>query len=137
MYLYERTGKGFSWGHVSSKDLLHWRHHPDALVPGNGDDGVFSGGGFVDENGTAILSYWMLWGARGIGLAKSTDLNFDEWEKFETNPIIQSTEWGITEMKDELGKDIAFGSADPSNIWKKDGKYYILTGNLLVLRKYG
>ena len=34
-------------------------------------------------------------------------------------------------------KDIYFGSADPSNIWKKDGKYYMLTGNLLVLRKYG
>ncbi len=48
MYLYKREGSGFSWGHVSSKDLLNWRHHPDALVPGNGDDGVFSGGAFID-----------------------------------------------------------------------------------------
>ncbi|NQT36951.1 MAG: GH32 C-terminal domain-containing protein, partial [Planctomycetes bacterium] len=30
-----------------------------------------------------------------------------------------------------------YGSADPTNIWKKDGKYYILGGNLLVLNKYG
>ena len=59
MYLYEREGSGFSWGHVSSTDLLHWRHHKDALGPGDGDEGVFSGGAFVDENGTAILSYWM------------------------------------------------------------------------------
>ena len=51
MYLYNRTGSGFSWGHVSSKDLLHWRHHPDALVPGNGDEGAFSGGAFVDDDG--------------------------------------------------------------------------------------
>src|SRR5210317_1779734 len=72
MYLYERTGKGFSWGHVSSKDLLHWRHHPDALIPSDGDEGVFSGGAFVDDDGSATLSYWMLWGAKGIGLAKST-----------------------------------------------------------------
>ncbi len=137
MYLYERTGAGFSWGHVSSKDLLHWRHHPDALLPGNGDEGVFSGGAFVDDNGSAVLSYWMLWGAKGIGLAKNRDHNFDQWEKVGNNPIIKSTDWGITETKDKAGKNLYYGSADPSNIWKKDGKYYILTGNLLVLRKYG
>lgn len=58
MYLYNKEGSGFSWGHISSKDLLHWRHHPDALVPGNGDDGVFSGGAFVDKKGVVTLSYW-------------------------------------------------------------------------------
>ena len=137
MYLYERTGAGFSWGHVSSKDLLHWRHHNDALVPGDGDEGIFSGGAFIDEDGSAYLSYWMLWGAKGIGLAKNRDKNFDQWEKFESNPVIKSTDWGITETKDKSGKDLYYGSADPSNIWKKDGKYYMLTGNLLVLRKYG
>jgi beta-fructofuranosidase len=40
-------------------------------------------------------------------------------------------------MKNSSGKEFHVGSADPSNIWKKDGKYYMLTGNLLVLRKYG
>ena len=46
MYLYNKAGSGFSWGHVSSTDLLHWRHHPDAIMPGNGDEGCFSGGAF-------------------------------------------------------------------------------------------
>lgn len=137
MYLYNREGVGFSWGHVSSTDLLHWRHHPDAIMPGDGDEGCFSGGAFVDDDGAAILSYWMLWGNKGIGLAKSTDHNFDHWKKQENNPIIKSTEWGITDMKNADGKLFHIGSADPSNIWKKDGKYYLLTGNLLVLRKYG
>jgi beta-fructofuranosidase len=137
MYLYNREGSGFSWGHVSSTDLLHWRHHRDALGPGDGDVGVFSGGAFVDDDGTALLSYWMLWGAKGIGLAKSTDDQFENWEKFSSNPVIRSTEWGITEMKDKSGRDIHVGSADPSNIWKKDGRYYMVTGNLLVLNKYG
>ncbi|MBZ5857411.1 glycoside hydrolase family 32 protein [Flavihumibacter profundi] len=137
MYLYNREGTGFSWGHVSSSDLLHWRHHPDAIMPGNGDEGCFSGGAFVDDDGSAILSYWMLWGNKGIGLAKSTDHNFNQWKKLENNPVIKSTEWGITDMKDAKGKEFHIGSADPSNIWKKDGKYYLLTGNLLVLRKYG
>lgn len=137
MYLYNKAGVGFSWGHVSSTDMLHWRHHPDAIMPGNGDEGCFSGGAFVDDDGAAILSYWMLWGNKGIGLAKSTDHNFDYWKKQENNPIIKSTEWGITDMKNADGKPIHIGSADPSNIWKKDGKYFMLTGNLLVLRKYG
>jgi beta-fructofuranosidase len=137
MYLYNREGVGFSWGHVSSTDLLNWRHHPDAILPGNGDDGCFSGGAFVDDDGSAILSYWMLWGDKGIGLAKSTDTGFNKWVKSAGNPVIKSTEWGITDLKDGSGKVFHVGSADPSNIWKKDGKYYMATGNLLVLRKYG
>jgi beta-fructofuranosidase len=137
MYLYNSAGRGFCWGHVSSQDLLHWRHHPDALVPGKGDSGCFSGGAFVDDDGSAVLSYWMLWGAKGIGLARSRDANFDIWEKSENNPVIQSSEWGITDMRDAEGKAFHIGSADPSNIWKKDGRYYMITGSLLVLRKYG
>jgi beta-fructofuranosidase len=137
MFLYNRTGDGFSWGHVSSKDLLSWRYHPDAIFPGNGDDGCFSGGAFVDDDGSAVLSYWMLWGARGIGLAKSKDADYNLWEKSNNNPVIRSTQWGITDTMDAQGRKIHYGSADPSNIWKKDGHYYILTGNLLLLRKYG
>jgi len=137
MYLYNRNGVGFCWGHVSSKDLVHWRHHPDGIGPGDGDDGCFSGGAFVDDDHAAYLSYWMLWGDKGIGLAKSTDRHYDRWQKLAANAVIKSTEWGITETKDRDGNPLVFGSADPSNIWKQDGKYYMLTGNLLVLNKYG
>ena len=137
MYLYNRSGSGFCWGHISSGDLVHWRQHPDAIGPGHGDEGVFSGGAFVDDDGSAYLSYWMLWGAKGIGLARSRGPAFDSWEKLESNPVIKSTEWGITEVKDPSGKTFLYGSADPSNIWKKGGHYYMLTGNLLVLNKVG
>ena len=137
MYLYNRRGSGFCWGHVSSKNLVHWRHHADSIGPGGGDEGCFSGGGFVDDDGTAYLSYWMLWGEKGIGLAKSDDPHYDDWTKLDANPVIKSTEWGITETKDQQGNPLIHGSADPANVWKKDGKYYILTGNLLVLNKYG
>jgi beta-fructofuranosidase len=137
MFLYNKTGSGFAWGHVSSTDLLHWRYHPDAIFPGNGDDGCFSGGAFVDDDGSAVLSYWMLWGDKGIGLAHSEDPDFNLWKKSDVNPVIKSTEWGITELTGTDGKKVIYGSADPSNIWKKDGHYYILTGNLLVLRKFG
>ncbi len=137
MYLYNRSGSGFCWGHISSSDLVHWRHHPDSIGPGEGDEGCFSGGAFVDEDGTVILSYWMLWGARGIGLACSSGPPYDVWTKFASNPVIRSTEWGITDTVDENGNPLLLGSADPSNIWKKDGRYNMLTGNLLVLNKAG
>ena len=137
MYLYNRSGSGFCWGHISSADLVHWRHHPDSIGPGNGDEGCFSGGAFVDDDGAAYLSYWMLWGDKGIGLARSAGEPYDAWVKPAANPVIKSTEWGITERKGANGKPEYLGSADPSNIWKRDGRYYILTGNLLVLNKVG
>ena len=141
MYLYKRTGSGFCWGHISSNDLVHWRHHPDAIGPGHGDEGCFSGGAFVDDDGTAWLSYWMLQGpneaAKGIGLARSSGPDFEVWTKLDANPVIPSSEWGISEGTDANGKTFLYGSADPSNIWKNNGRYYMLTGNLLVLRKIG
>lgn len=137
MYLYHRSGSGFCWGHLSSADLIHWRHHPDSIGPGEGDEGCFSGGAFVDEDGAAYLTYWMLWGARGIGIARSDGPPYDHWVKSAANPVIRSTEFGVTETIDAQGKPLFLGSADPSNIWKKDGRYYLLTGNLLVLNKIG
>ena len=141
MYLYKRFGGesyGWTWGHVSSNDLINWRNHPDALIANSKKEGSFSGGAFVDDDGKVILSYWKIKGEkRGIGLAKNIDNNIDKWEKFKENPVIKSTEWGITNIKDSSGKNTFVGSADPSNIWKKNGKYYLVTGNLLVLRKFG
>lgn len=148
MYLYDRRGEnawrgqGFCWGHISSHDLVHWRHHPDAISPGDGNGGCFSGGAFVDDDGAAYLTYWRLPLAEatvegtGIGIARSQDRHYDVWEKLRT-PSLDGTDWGIQERKDEAGNSIPVGNADPSNIWKKDGIYYMQTGNLLVLDKFG
>ena len=148
MYLYDRRGvrawqgKGFCWGHISSHDLVHWRHHPDAIVPGDGDGGCFSGGAFVDDDGTAYLSYWRLpiteesVEGTGIGIARSRDRHYQVWEKMEI-PSLDGTEFGILERKDGSGTTEFLGNADPSNIWKQDGVYYLEAGNLLVLNKLG
>jgi beta-fructofuranosidase len=137
MYLYARRGSGFCWGHLSSKDLVHWRNHPDALAPDDVlDPGIFSGGAFVDDNGTAYLTYWKMGAPQGIGMARSSDRLFESWQKFG-DPVIASTEWGIFEGVEAHGKPVHYGVADPSNIWKHNGRYYMLTGNLLVLNKFG
>lgn len=133
MYLYDRAGSGYAWGHMTSVDLVHWRNLPDAIGPGGADSGCFSGGAFLDDDGVAYLTYWKL-GDLGIGAAKSV-APYERWEKFGA-PIIPSTEFGITELA-APGGELLCGSADPSNIWKKDGKYYMLTGNLCLLDKYG
>lgn len=145
MYLYDRRGgeywkgKNFCWGHISSSDLVHWRHHPDAIVPGDGDGGCYSGGAFVDDDGTAYLSYWALPEktgqpqGSGIGIARSCDRHYEKWEKFAKIPC---SEFGILEYTDNEGHHRYLANADPSNIWKKDGMYYLQTGNLLVMDKF-
>lgn len=136
MYIIQND-KGHSWAHISSKDLIHWRHHPPALEPGGCDNGIFSGGAFIDKNGVPTISYWGIDHRNGknvgICIATSTDDNLDSWTKSQHNPVIRETENGITVTPDGT----VFGAADPSAIWIHDGRYHMLTGNLLVLHKYG
>ena len=101
MYLYRNSANdSFHWGHVSSVDLLHWRHHPDALTALPSDQGCFSGGAFVDADGTAYLSFWKMCTLgtdddSAIALAWSRP-PYDHWQRMET-VAVESVEWGITE----------------------------------------
>jgi beta-fructofuranosidase len=136
-YIYQQDGKHY-WGHVSSVDLVHWRHHPPALGPGEGDEGIFSGGAFVDRNGVATLTYWRLGASDGVAIATSTDPNLDRWTKSPHNPVLASTQPGWAEAPSSDGSGtVVYGTADPSAIWSRNGRYYMLTGNLLVLREFG
>lgn len=143
MYLYKNSKtKGFHWGHISSVDLLHWRNHPDALTVEDGDDGCFSGGAFVDDDGTAYLTFWKFPSAGykadhgGIAIAYAKP-PYEKWERIYPIAIEGSKRsWGLLEW-DEDGKKKYIGCADPSNIWKMNGKYYMQTGNKVVLDNYG
>jgi len=136
MYIVQ-TEKGHCWAHVSSADLVHWRHHSLALEPGGADNGIFSGGAFIDRDGAATITYWGLGNPGGICIATSTDDNLERWTKSPHNPVIRETALGLTEAKDKDGGAVVYGAADPSQIWERDGRYYMLTGNLLVLREFG
>jgi len=135
MYIVQ-TDKGHCWAHISSKDLVHWRHHPLALEPGEGDDGIFSGGASLDKNGVPTITYWGLGNPRGICIATSTDDLLENWTKSKYNPVICETQSGLTAMEID-GKKLIYGAADPSAIWIHNGRYYMLTGNLLVLMEFG
>ena len=143
MYLYKRGGGPFCWGHVTSRDLLHWRHHEDSLAESPDDGGCFSGGAFVDDDGVAYLSYWIFndWESpaekrvAGIGLAKSAP-PYTKWVR-NKYAVIPSTRWGVLDIANADGSVSHIGCADPSNIWKRGDRYYMLLGNLGVLNLYG
>ena len=131
MYLYRRRSTGaFHWGHISSHDLLHWRAHPDAIGAFRGDEGCFSGGAFVDDDGTAYLTFWKFpsrdgTDRGGIALACARP-PYDEWTRIEPLAVECGDEqWGVTRIDGRL-----VGCADPSNIWKKDGVYYLQAGRM-------
>lgn len=132
-YIFKKERGRHSWGHASSTDLFHWRHHPVALEPDDKDDTIFSGGVFVDKRGVPVITYWGLGEGRGICLATGSGDMLDTWKKSPHNPVILQTDHGLAVTDD--GK--VYGAADPSAIWVKDGRYYMLTGNLLVLREFG
>lgn len=51
---------GIVWGHAVSKDLVHWTHLSNALLPTPGStdaDGCFSGCSVVDTDGTPTILY--------------------------------------------------------------------------------
>lgn len=138
MYLYHSESDGFRYGHMSSIDLVHWRWHPDALKPDELDGGIFSGGAFVDDDGTVYITYWGLQkegvgkGQGGVRIAFSRDIanHYEKWEKMPEYAV-ESDTWGVTDSPNGY-----LGSADPSNIWKAGNNYYMQTGNLCVLNKF-
>ena len=143
MYLYENSEtKAFHWGHVSSIDLVHWRHHPDALTCEEGDRGCYSGGAFIDDDKTAYLTFWKFPSVKaggdhgGIAIAYSKP-PYDKWERMESLAVENGeTEWGVTEIEIN-GKTEHICGADPSNIWKANGWYYFQAGNFPILNRYG
>lgn len=143
MYLYiNRRTDAYCWGHISSHDLLHWCARPDALTGLEDDRGCFSGGAFVDEDGTAYLSFWKFPSKDyrtdngGIALAWARP-PYDEWTRMEPVAINGSREiWGTVDVETPEGI-CHVGCADPSNIWKANGHYYMQTGNKCVLDAYG
>ncbi len=89
-YIFQDTRSGEKsdhWGHVSSIDLLHWRHHPTHLL-----QGMYSGNCFINEEGVPTMCYHQV--NLGNSLAIALDDNLDHWEKLSSNPITPHTEKG-------------------------------------------
>lgn len=83
-----------TWGHATSKDLLHWEQQPDKLFPSTMARGAcFSGGATVDTNNTAgwgkntLVAFLTDTGA-GESVAYSTD-GGESFTWYEGNPVVK------------------------------------------------
>ena len=113
--------RGHNWGHVSSTDLFHWRHHPTGLV-----DGMFSGNCFVNKEGRPTMCYHQVGQGNAMAVALDDDLN--EWQKLDTNPITPKTKPGDP-FHDK------YRSWDPYGWLEGDTYYAIFGGNRPAIAK--
>lgn len=105
------------WDHSSSADLVHWVHHPPAIVPafdGTTPKGIYSGDA-VENAGIATLIYHVP--GRGTCIATSEDEELVHWTPFDANPVLP--------VSDRPTEYVVF---DPC-AWKEPDAYYALIGN--------
>jgi levanase/levanbiose-producing levanase len=92
-----------SWGHATSRDLLHWTEHPVAIACDERED-IYSGSVVVDHGNTSgfgtadapalVAVYTRAYkaasehqGTQAQSLAYSTDAGMT-WRKYEGNPVL-------------------------------------------------
>jgi len=111
-YIFQ-DARGHNWGHVSSTDLFHWRHHPTGLV-----SGMFSGNCFVNKDGRPTICYHQV--GLGNAMAVALDDELNEWQKLESNPITPRTVPGDPHHD-------RYRSWDPYG-WLEGNTYYAIFG---------
>ena len=105
--------KSDHWGHMSSTDLFHWRHHPTGLL-----EGMYSGNCFINKDGIPTICYHQH--GRGNAMAVALDDELNEWKKLESSPITPKTKEG-----DEHHEK--YRSWDPYG-WLEGDTYYAIFG---------
>ncbi|MBT2568929.1 glycoside hydrolase family 32 protein [Arthrobacter sp. ISL-85] len=92
-----------SWGHATSRDLLHWTEHPVAIACDEAED-IYSGSVVVDHGNTSgfgtadapalVAIYTSAYkaasqhsGTQAQSLAYSTDAGMT-WKKYDGNPVL-------------------------------------------------
>ena len=113
-YIYD-NGKGPSFAHVSSTDMVHWTWHPTTLAPKTTGHGMYSGTGFITKDGKPAIIYHGLGSGRNQ-LAFALDDNFEQWTR--PVPIIP---------RDASGGQPQFHNVDP-DCWLNGDTYYAISG---------
>ncbi|ALC83549.1 MULTISPECIES: glycoside hydrolase family 32 protein [Bacillus] len=112
------------WGHVKSKDLVHWEHCSVALAPGDecDIDGCFSGSA-VDNNGELTLIY------TGHNYTdKDNDIFYQNQNIAVSTDGIHFTKVGENPVIAEPPEDSSHHFRDPK-VWKHEDSWYMILGN--------
>lgn len=113
-YIYNHRD-GFSFAHVSSDDMVHWRWHPTTLTPPKTGHGMFSGTGFFTKDGRPAIIYH----GEGSGRNQIAFAEDDSLEKW-TQPV-------AIHPKEPSGADSAARQWDP-DCWLNGDTYYGISG---------
>ena len=128
-YPYSNKWGPMHWGHVKTRDFIHWERLPVALAPDQeyDKDGCFSGGAIELPDGRQLLMYT---GVRQVRQENGRVFEYQtqcaaigdgiDFEKYEGNPILTA---------DDLpsgGSPLDF--RDPK-LWKEGDTYYLIAGN--------
>ena len=117
-YIFQDTRLGKRsdhWGHMSSTDLFHWRHHPTGLL-----EGMYSGNCFINKDGVPTICYHQVGQGNAVAVAVALDDDLNEWKKLDSNPITPKTREG-----DEHHEK--YRSWDPFG-WLEGDTYYAIFG---------
>lgn len=120
-YPYDTHWGPMHWGHVISKDLLHWERMPVALYPkiDTNEDGCFSGTSIIANNMLFVVytAFFENGGGDNIRQLQYLASSVDGIHFTKHGQII-----GEKELQNEYS---ACDFRDPK-IWKENEKYYIL-----------
>ena len=110
------------WGHARSKDLVHWETLPVALVPGDQEDGCFSGSAIVHDN-----KLWLIYTGHHY-IDKQND------DFYETQNVAYSED-GIHFVKYQNNPVIAHPPADNTKhfrdpkVWRENDHFNMVVGS--------
>ncbi|MCH5309517.1 MAG: DUF4980 domain-containing protein [Prevotella sp.] len=102
---YGSQWENMTWGHSTSKDLIHWEAQPLAIEP-DGLGAIFSGSCVVDEKNDRVVAMFTSAGqsqVQSVAISKDGGMTF---EKYAQNPVLVSTEEDFRDPKVFWNADI-------------------------------
>ena len=102
---YGSMWENMTWGHSTSKDLIHWEHHP-AAIEADALGSIFSGSCVVDQKNDQVVAFYTSAGkcqTQSMAISKDNGMTF---EKYTGNPVLVSTEEDFRDPKAFWNPDI-------------------------------
>ena len=102
---YGSMWENMTWGHSTSKDLIHWETQPTAIEP-DALGAIFSGSCVVDKKNDQVVAFYTSAGkaqVQSMAISKDNGITF---EKFDGNPVLVSTEEDFRDPKAFWNPDI-------------------------------
>ena len=95
---YGSQWENMTWGHSTSRDLIHWEAQPTAIEPDALGD-IFSGSCVVDKRNNQVIAMYTSAGKsqlQSMAISKDNGMTF---QKYAGNPVLVSTEEDFRDPK--------------------------------------